>query len=101
MGLEQKILRGEYTVLNGYAFALFPEDFDALADAQDMVEADGWVDSYYTSHDVYFPGIGAFDGHMFFRGDRRTFIDEDHAREYLASRQDALSDISEIRISRH
>jgi hypothetical protein len=89
----------EYDVLNGTGFALFSETFEDLEAAQADIDEMGLVDNYVINQSIDGTAVGAYDGTMWFRGQIRTFTDEDAAAEYLAGtgeRLEAEADYSNV-----
>ncbi len=87
--------RAEYLTLNGTAFALSDETFDDLEAAQSEVDDLGIIDSYMTNQSIDDTAIGAYDGTMWFRGQVRTFTDDDAAEEFLSETGETLEAVPE------
>ena len=82
--------RADYIALNGQMFPTVGDTFDDLAEAQEEVDASGIVNSYVVSQSVGETEVGAYDGTLWFAGRTRTFVDEDHAADFLADTGAAL-----------
>ena len=84
--------RADYVVLNGQAFPNINDTFGDLAADQEEAEASGVVDTYVVSQNISESAVGADDGALWFAGRTRTFVDEDHAEEFLAATGSLLED---------
>jgi hypothetical protein len=59
--------------------------FADLDEQQQEIDEQGIVDAFFVSQSIDGTAEGVYDGTMWFAGRSRSFVDEDHAAEYLAS----------------